>query len=529
MSTLKTHNLQSPDAGSVNIAMTPNAGMVVTGVSTFSSGVDASGTSIYRGPLQVQDNLEISGEIVHLSDTDTRMTFPSNDTISFKTAGEEALRITSGGHISMRRSVTPLSGTGNPFSFNLYRDSGTGYGYIDCVTGTVNTAGVKIRGYSNTVYTNAFDHYAGVTKLAAGTINDRITLGSREITIKTTSYPETNEYLAVFNAGVASGNRFKNRYIKIRNNYTGSTHGGVPIVWEANADGSNNKSYAAIVTEGNGDIRFLNAPSTSEKAIGTDLLGTISEKLRITTDGRILFNTTSTTNTDDFLTIKRPASGHSAISMTVDATTATGNYANAFVFTKSKGYYYNGLVFSSSDKHEGGIVGRTTGSGSNNPSIELRVGGTAINASDTLAMKINHSGYVTKPAHPSFHARLTSHTNASANPLVFDDVIVNVGSHYKSTGSDAGKFVAPVAGTYFFFWEGIKNNMNGSVARLYLMKNNVKTYNNMHLRLQEEGQYANGCMNVVMTLAEGDKIHINLSVGGVHASEYTHFGGYLVG
>jgi len=35
MSTLKTHNLQSPDAGSVNIAMAPNAGMVVTGISTF--------------------------------------------------------------------------------------------------------------------------------------------------------------------------------------------------------------------------------------------------------------------------------------------------------------------------------------------------------------------------------------------------------------------------------------------------------------------------------------------------------------
>jgi len=35
MSTLKTHNLQSPDASSVNIALAPNAGMVVTGISTF--------------------------------------------------------------------------------------------------------------------------------------------------------------------------------------------------------------------------------------------------------------------------------------------------------------------------------------------------------------------------------------------------------------------------------------------------------------------------------------------------------------
>ena len=39
MSTLKTHNLQSPDASNVNIAMSPNAGMVVTGIATFNSAV----------------------------------------------------------------------------------------------------------------------------------------------------------------------------------------------------------------------------------------------------------------------------------------------------------------------------------------------------------------------------------------------------------------------------------------------------------------------------------------------------------
>ena len=39
MSTLKPHNLQSPDASSVNIAMSPNAGMVVTGIATFNSAV----------------------------------------------------------------------------------------------------------------------------------------------------------------------------------------------------------------------------------------------------------------------------------------------------------------------------------------------------------------------------------------------------------------------------------------------------------------------------------------------------------
>ena len=53
MSTLKTHNLQSPDAGSVNIAMTPNAGMVVTGISTFNNNIKVS-----SGQLEVGNNIK---------------------------------------------------------------------------------------------------------------------------------------------------------------------------------------------------------------------------------------------------------------------------------------------------------------------------------------------------------------------------------------------------------------------------------------------------------------------------------------
>ena len=48
MSTLKTHNLQSPDAGSVNIAMTPNAGMIVAGLSTYSNQITV-GSNIKLG------------------------------------------------------------------------------------------------------------------------------------------------------------------------------------------------------------------------------------------------------------------------------------------------------------------------------------------------------------------------------------------------------------------------------------------------------------------------------------------------
>ena len=81
MSTLKTHNLQSPDAGSVNIVMAPNAGMVVAGISTFSSDV------------------VIPDKIIHSGDTNTSIRFPAADTIAAETGGSERLRIDSSGRL----------------------------------------------------------------------------------------------------------------------------------------------------------------------------------------------------------------------------------------------------------------------------------------------------------------------------------------------------------------------------------------------------------------------------------------------
>ena len=86
----------------------------IAGVSTFAglidsnAGLDVSGTSLFRSALQAQDNLEISGEIVHLSDADTRIQFPSNDTIAFKTAGSERIRIDSNGYVGIKESSPHL-------------------------------------------------------------------------------------------------------------------------------------------------------------------------------------------------------------------------------------------------------------------------------------------------------------------------------------------------------------------------------------------------------------------------------------
>ncbi len=66
MSTLKTHTLQSPDAGSFNIAMTPNAGMVVTGISTFSGQLEV-GNNIKAGVAGVITATSFSGSGANLT------------------------------------------------------------------------------------------------------------------------------------------------------------------------------------------------------------------------------------------------------------------------------------------------------------------------------------------------------------------------------------------------------------------------------------------------------------------------------
>ena len=66
MSTLKTHNLQSPDGASVNIALTPNAGMVVTGISTFSGQLEV-GNNIKAGVAGVITATSFSGSGANLT------------------------------------------------------------------------------------------------------------------------------------------------------------------------------------------------------------------------------------------------------------------------------------------------------------------------------------------------------------------------------------------------------------------------------------------------------------------------------
>ena len=153
--------------------------------------------------------------------------------------------------------------------------------------------------------------------------------------------------------------------------------------------------------------------------------------------------------------------------------------------------------------------------------------GMSINTGGVDRLIISSAGYVTKPNQPCFEACGASGNPSGATYITFTTVNVNIGSHY-STGT--GKFIAPVAGTYFFSFGCIKSG-NSSLARLYLYKNG-STANGRQLRMPTggDGYGENGALTNIITLAANDEIQVYMSEGTVHGGTgYLYFNGYLIG
>ena len=140
MSTLKTHNLQSPDAGSVNIVMAPNAGMVVAGLSTYSNQINV-GSNIKLATAGVVTATSFVGSGSNLTGIISDKIFEGNtkaevvDTGSdgkfiVETEGTQRLEINSTGNITLGTA----SATGN----KLYFQSASGAAQYIASGGTNN-------------------------------------------------------------------------------------------------------------------------------------------------------------------------------------------------------------------------------------------------------------------------------------------------------------------------------------------------------------------------------------------------------
>jgi hypothetical protein len=163
MSTLKTHNLQSPDAGSVNIALAPNAGMVVTGISTFNSAISGT-TGSFSQNIAIRLSSATNNLHVHQDDSDKSILQFSNNTTG--TATGDGFQIGISGDeeavIDMKESKPIIFSTGGTEKFKIHN---TGYAEfagasdVRLTLGSAGTAGTNdanwIRAVGNNLYYNA--------------------------------------------------------------------------------------------------------------------------------------------------------------------------------------------------------------------------------------------------------------------------------------------------------------------------------------------------------------------------------------
>ena len=118
---------------------TVEKGLIIAGVTTTTNAT-------------VSSNITLGGDIIHSGD-DTKIRFPSNDTITFETSGNEAFRINSSGQLIMTNATTQ-----NFFDFSTTNNNTRGLFSIAGKDSSGNAVTVKIGGFGDTSRGEIFTH-----------------------------------------------------------------------------------------------------------------------------------------------------------------------------------------------------------------------------------------------------------------------------------------------------------------------------------------------------------------------------------
>ena len=150
-------------------------------------------------------------------------------------------------------------------------------------------------------------------------------------------------------------------------------------------------------------------------------------------------------------------------------------------------------------------------------------------------------GY-TSTTRPAFSVRITT-TSATNSSNVFGNtrqVYFNQGNHFQESGSNVGKFVAPVAGLYFFRVEGYtsdSNNQNSSAntITLHLTKNGDTLSDIVGRLLYSYNRYQDHqpvTLVELLVLNANDAIGVRVNQGYLYSNNATtnpFFSGCLIG
>ena len=172
---------------------------------------------------------------------------------------------------------------------------------------------------------------------------------------------------------------------------------------------------------------------------------------------------------------------------------------------------------------------KVTGSGLGTVAgLTISDGGNIGSASDTDALSIDSTGRLTKSQVPAFIAYRNAGDLTSSVDVVFDQVVLNAGSHYDSSN---GRFTAPVAGKYQFN-TFLSHNGTGT-ANVGIARGKINgSFQTWLFPIAPSVDHISISMSFVANLSANDYVNI---VSGSSAqilgsgNNHNHFSGFLIG
>ena len=317
MSTLKTHNLQSPDAGSVNIVMAPNAGMVVAGLSTYSNQINV-GSNIKLGNAGVITATSFSGSGANLTGLPAQATIANNADNRVITGGS-GVNLNGEANLTFDGSnVIHAGGDGRRYSF-----AGGGTSHYMKFDSTVN--GLILNGYG------------GIAFETNGT-NERLRIDS-------------NGNLNIGATGSGNASVYARNIL-----ISGSSNRGITI-HTTDTSGSNRKcclffgTGTSVADMADGMLFYDHSGQYMHLSTAGAGTGVTKSSIRLHSDGTVRFDSTPTTTNSISLLIKshkaravgdnngivfRDASDHAQAGINVTKQ-STANAASDLVFRTSDG------------------------------------------------------------------------------------------------------------------------------------------------------------------------------------------------
>tara|TARA_B000000532_G_scaffold166949_1_gene134890 strand:+ start:194 stop:1780 length:1587 start_codon:yes stop_codon:yes gene_type:complete len=524
--------------------------------------LDGTGSIIGISTVSVSDNLS------HVGDANTKISFPTNDTITLDTSGSERLRINSDGKVG-------LGTTGSEYGLSIREADNNNKWLMLQKNSGQQLLQIREDGDNHVIIDGS--HASGELHF--------YTAGSERLRIKsdgTVGINTTGNFgniaLSIYGDDVGEGTAKGQLILKDNAAYNASPTAGI-IFQGIHAAGSQ-AIFAGIrgFKENASDGNYAGALAFDVRAHGA----VAYEALRITSNGHLLLGTSTDyadNNSDD---LQIYGTGHTGMSIT----SGTSHYGSIYFGDSQSGdsrnrgivrydhtvnameiwtnaverlrissggsigvshdltgtANYNRLMLN--NPHDGScwlqMTSTATGNGANTDGLSIGLNTSNIahiwhreNAkmmfatNSTSRMEISANGIVTKPYTPAFRAHDSNH--AQNGFLTFDQIATNVGSHYNGSN---GRFTAPVAGTYFFSFYGMCAASNQNARVEYYINGSV------HSSGEHYGgvAYTNGTTynmvtcNTVLTLSQNDYVNLNwnTSYNSMH-SYHNGFMGFLIG